>query len=151
MSALFLVELVARRHGEKRILVDLLVSKKSTTKDQCTRYVLYFQQIFAIAKVMHFIFQRDRNTDNGKEVYLYHNKDRNEWYFASGSSFNAKNNKSWLTLDSLGKILTVSNKIKIALQFISAFNLSLIKQNELRTRYSKNFWNMARSRFRCWF
>ena len=103
MSALFLVELVARRHGEKRILVDLLVSKKSTTKDQCTRYVLYFQQIFAIAKVMHFIFQRNRNTEDGEEVYLYHNKNYNYWFLTKGSDFKAKNDASWLTLYSSGK------------------------------------------------
>ena len=52
---------------------------------------------------MNFLFQRDRNTENGEEVYLYHNKDYNEWYFAGGSNFKAKNDMGWLTLYSSGK------------------------------------------------
>ena len=52
---------------------------------------------------MHFIFQRDRNAEDGTEVYLYHYKDYNEWYFADGSRFKAKNAGGWLQLRSSGK------------------------------------------------
>ena len=41
----------------------------------------------------------------------------------------------------------VRNQIKIRLQFISKFTLSLIKMKYLRTGYSKNFWSMGRKRW----
>ena len=72
-------------------------------KDQFTRLVLYPQQTVSKAKMRHFIFQRDKNTEDGEEVYLYYNQDYGYWYLTEGSDFHAKNSIAWMYLSSSGK------------------------------------------------
>ena len=53
-------------------------------------------------EILDVTFQRDKNTEDHKEVYLY-NDDDNDWIFSSGSVFHAKTRNGWIFLDSTGK------------------------------------------------
>ena len=85
--------------------MDRILFLNSITSDQYTKSVLYCQQKDANFKLLHFTFQRDKNTDDGKEVYIYyHTRGGTEaWYLTNGLDFKAKNTSCWMYLDSSGK------------------------------------------------
>ena len=58
---------------------------------------------FYIAKLEHFSFQRDKNAEDGQEVYLYHNKEYTKWYLAYGSRFRDEDAGGWMSLYSSGQ------------------------------------------------
>ena len=81
------IQLATEKHGEISIILDLIIYLDSPTSDQSTRLVLNCQRKDANVKWYHFTFQRDENTADGTEAYLYHN---DRWYLTNGSSFRAK-------------------------------------------------------------
>lgn len=47
--------------------------------------------------------QRDENTDDDKESYLWYRRDSMKWRLSPGSDFHAKNDQCWLSLNSSGE------------------------------------------------
>ena len=55
--------------------------------------------------VLIFLFQRDRETDHetDREIYLWYNSDKKEWFISRGTDFKARNRTRYMYIKSSGK------------------------------------------------
>ena len=56
-----------------------------------------------IKKIDYSIFQREKNDEDGDEIYLWYRKKAKDWCLCTGPAFKARDSRSYVYIDNQGK------------------------------------------------